>query len=89
LLLAGAIGSSGPADRWELAGIGVLVIAIAGGSWLVSLRLWPYTFCRRCRGGGRNSGSNSRRHGRCKKCKGKPERLRPGARLVRSRRWDK
>ena len=88
-MLAEAIGSSGHADRGTLAAIAIGLIVIAGGSWLVSLRLWPYTRCSWCNGTGRNRGSNGRRHGRCRFCKGKPERLRPGARLVRSRRWDR
>jgi len=65
-----------------VAGAAVILIAIVGGSWIVSLRQWPYTFCRRCRGRGRNSGSTGSRYGRCRKCKGKPEKLRFGARLV-------
>ena len=70
------------------AGVAALLFAVAGGSWLVSLKLWPYTRCRWCEGTGRNSGSNSRRHGRCRWCKGKPERLRFGARMFRGDRGD-
>ena len=88
-MLAGVIGSSGHADSGTLAGIGALLIAVAGGSWLVSLRLWPYRTCSWCNGTGRNPGSNSKRHGLCRWCKGSPRKLRRGARLFRSRRWDK
>lgn len=87
-MLAGAIGSSGLPDRGTLAVIAIGLIAVAGGSWLASLRLWPYTRrCWRCGGTGQSRGSNSRRYGRCKSCKGKPERLRRGAGLVHGKRW--
>jgi len=86
-VLAGVIGSSGHADSGTLAAIAVGLFVVAGGSWAVSLRLWPYTRCSWCNGTGRNPGSSGRRHGRCWFCKGKPERLRRGARLFRSKRW--
>jgi len=70
------------------AGVAVLLFAATGGSWLWSLRRHPYTRCRRCDGTGRNSGSTGRRYGRCRKCKGKPERLRFGARMFRGDRGD-
>jgi len=67
------------------AGVAVILFAAAGGSWLVSLKLWPYTTCSWCNGTGRNPGSNSKRHGLCLRCKGSPRKLRLGARLVNSR----
>ena len=62
---------------------GLVVLAAAG--WLGSLYMWPYTRCRWCTGSGRNSGSTGRRYGKCRFCKGQPERLRFGARLVHRR----
>lgn len=43
----------------------LLAIAVAAG-WAVSLYFWPFRDCRRCRGSGRNRGSNRRRYGTCK-----------------------
>lgn len=64
---------------WGL--IAVLVLVAAGG-WALSLLVHPFTSCRRCNGTGRNTGSTGRAYGRCRSCKGKPERLRFGARLL-------
>ena len=64
----------------------VLVVVIAAGLyaawWPLSRVLWPFTACPWCKGRGRNPGSNSRRHGRCWRCKGRGERMRFGARAV-------
>jgi DnaJ-class molecular chaperone len=56
------------------------LIALAG--WVISLYLWPYAPCGKCGGSGRNPGSNSRRHGQCRRCKGGGRRTRLGARTV-------
>lgn len=54
--------------------------ALAG--WVVSLYLWPYAPCGKCQGSGRNPGSNSKRHGQCRRCLGAGKRIRPGAKTV-------
>lgn len=53
-------------------GVGGLVLATTGLAiaWLASRLFWPYKPCRRCKATGRNPGSNNRRHGDCKRCKG-------------------
>ena len=57
------------------------VIALIGGYYL-SCRWWPYGPCLGCIGHpGRNHGSNSRRWGNCKRCKGTGKRIRLGARI--------
>jgi hypothetical protein len=56
------------------------LIALAG--WAVSLYLWPFAPCGKCLGSGRNPGSNSKRHGQCRRCKGAGRRIRFGARTV-------
>lgn len=62
---------------------GLLLTATAlSAAWLVSRLLWPYKPCRRCKGSGRNPGSNDRRHGDCKRCKGTRRVRRFGARPV-------
>jgi DnaJ-class molecular chaperone len=76
-------------NHGTLAGIAAGLIAVAAGSWLVSLRLWPYKTCSWCDGTGRSPGSNSRRHGLCWRCKGTPRKLRRGARLFRGDQWGK
>ena len=58
---------------WSWLGAGGLALAAAGlsAAWLVSRLFWPYKPCPRCiTNPGRNPGSNSRRHGDCKRCKG-------------------
>jgi hypothetical protein len=45
-----------------------LVLAAAALTWVVSLYLWPFKPCPRCKGGGTNRGSNRRRHGDCRRC---------------------
>ena len=58
----------------------VLIVLAAVVLWLGSLYFKPYTSCRWCRGTGRRG--TSARYGRCWRCKGDPERLRHGARIV-------
>jgi DnaJ-class molecular chaperone len=64
------------------AGILVIIGMVAVASYFISLRIWPETRCRRCRGSGRNAGSNARRFGRCKRCGGSGRELRRGARIL-------
>ena len=57
-----------------LAALGLLA------AWVVISRLfWPYKPCGRCKGTGRNLGSNDRRHGDCRRCKGARRVRRAGA----------
>lgn len=57
---------------WSSHGAAGLVLALTGLAlvWLISRLFWPYRPCRRCKGTGRNPGSNGRRHGDCRRCKG-------------------
>ena len=49
---------------------------------LVRAWFWPYGPCPRCEGRrGRNRGSTAKAYGRCGKCGGKGERVRPLARI--------
>ena len=51
--------------------------------WVGSLYLWPYAPCLKCKGSGRNRGSNPRkRFGQCRRCKGAGTRTRIGAKAV-------
>lgn len=61
---------------WFLVGL-----AIAGVQ-AVSLYLWPFAPCVSCGGTGRNHGSNRKRYGECRRCRGAGRRQRAGARLV-------
>lgn len=63
----------------------LIIIAIAGACYYVSLRVWPFTSCRSCGGGGRNAGSNARRFGHCKACGGSGRMLRFGNRIMNAR----
>lgn len=65
-------------------GPGGLALAITGLAlaWLISRLFWPYKPCRRCKGTGRNPGSNARRHGDCRRCRGTRRVRRFGARTV-------
>ena len=59
-------------------GTGVLVLYLMGAV------IWPYGPCLSCLGHrGKNRGSNGRRWGRCKRCRGSGEQLRWGYRLIR------
>ena len=59
-----------------------LVLAVC---YLISCRFWPYGPCLACRYKPRkNPGSTSKRHGRCKVCRGSGERLRIGTRILRA-----
>jgi hypothetical protein len=64
-----------------------LVLVIAGVLYLVSLWRWPLRPCPRCGGRGVNPGSNSRRYGRCRRCKGTKQVRRIGAAAVHRFFW--
>jgi hypothetical protein len=52
-------------------------------AYLGCCAIWPYGPCLSCLGHrGKNRGSNSRRWGRCRRCKGSGERIRWGYRLL-------
>ena len=46
-----------------------------------SLKIWPYTRCRKCEGRGRNTGSTWRRWGDCRACGGSGQKWRLGVRV--------
>ena len=63
-------------------GLAVLGVLILLAVYLLLCLPWPYGPCLACRGHqGRNWGSNSRRHGHCRVCRGSRERLRVGSRI--------
>lgn len=47
-----------------------------------SLYFWPYRPCTRCKGTSRNRGSNKKRFGQCRRCKGAGYLRRIGAKTV-------
>jgi hypothetical protein len=60
-----------------LIGIGLIAVAWhAGACWL-----WPFTVCGKCKGSGARRSPSGKNYGRCRKCKGSPERLRLGRRF--------
>jgi hypothetical protein len=65
---------------------GLLLLAlIAAAVYLASCIPWPYGPCLACRANPRrNPGSTSKRHGRCRVCRGTGERLRVGTRILRA-----
>jgi DnaJ-class molecular chaperone len=58
--------------------IGLLVIL----AYVGSLYFWPYRPCTRCKGTGRNKGSNRKRFGQCRRCGGAGSLRRIGAKTV-------
>jgi DnaJ-class molecular chaperone len=62
----------------------MLILLITGGAvaYAVSLYFWPMRPCRRCGGKGTNRGSNRRRFGTCRRCKGSRSVQRIGSRAV-------
>lgn len=61
------------------------VFGLALAVYLICAAIWPYGPCLGCAGHrGRNSGSNPRRWGRCKRCKGSGERIRWGYKVVQA-----
>jgi hypothetical protein len=72
LLTAIRAGSVG----WFLISLAAAVVNVG------SLYLWPLGPCLKCKGTGRNQGSNRKRFGECRRCNGTGRRQRTGARLV-------
>jgi hypothetical protein len=70
-------------------GNGALVLLAAVAGWVVyqvvAAKVWPFAGCGRCDGSGRNLGSNGKRWGTCRKCKGSGKRQRLAVRLFASR----
>ena len=62
--------------------VAALAALIAAGAYLLSLRIHPYTYCRRCNGTKRNRGSTRRRFGTCRKCGGTGRTERLGHRIL-------
>lgn len=63
---------------------GLAVLAVIGALvYYVSLRVHPYTYCRRCNGAGKNAGSTRKRYGKCRSCGGSGRKDRLGVRLLR------
>lgn len=61
----------------------LLGLALAGAiGYCASLKIWPWTYCRRCQGAGRNAGSNPKRFGLCRGCGGSGRKKRLGARMI-------
>lgn len=78
-----ALSATATAISWHPSwGLIAVLVLVAVGGWVVSLLWHPFTTCGRCNGTGRNAGSTGRAYGRCPRCKGKPERLRFGGRLI-------
>lgn len=56
-------------------------------AWVYSRFRWPLRPCPRCKGKGTNRGSNRKRYGRCRKCKGTKQVRRVGATAVHRFWW--
>ncbi len=60
--------------------LAIALILVVG--YLISLKIHPETYCRRCGGSGRNRGSTKQRSGRCKRCGGTGRKPRLGNRML-------
>jgi hypothetical protein len=60
----------------------ILLVLIGIGAYAGSLYLWPFRPCMRCGGTGRNKGSNRKRFGECRRCKGSGKLRRLGAKTI-------
>ena len=60
----------------------ILIALLASGGYVGSLYLWPFRPCGRCKGTGRNAGSNKKRFGQCRRCRGAGRKRRIGAKTV-------
>lgn len=59
-----------------------IVAGLIGLSWYVAVcRIWPYTDCPRCGGGGKRRSPSGRAWRRCRRCKGSGARVRLGRRM--------
>jgi len=63
----------------------VLLLIVVVGGYLVSLRLFPLTYCRTCGGSRRSPGSSRKRFAMCRSCGGTGRKRRLGARLMNIR----
>ena len=64
----------------------LLVVALVlGAGYLASLKIWPLTYCRKCSGGGRNTGSTKKRFGTCRRCGGSGRKPRLGTKMLNRR----
>jgi hypothetical protein len=64
----------------------LLLIALAAlVAWLLSLYVYPFTACGRCRGTGLNKGSSGKRFGMCTSCGGSRRKQRLGSKTLH--RW--
>lgn len=59
-----------------------LALVVAAPAYAVACVLWPFTACSRCGGSGRRRSPSGKNYGRCRKCKGKGERIRLGRRVM-------
>lgn len=60
----------------------LLIALLAILAYTGSLYFWPYRPCTRCKGTGRNKGSNRKRFGQCRRCKATGSLRRIGAKTV-------
>jgi DnaJ-class molecular chaperone len=61
-------------------GIVVIIALVIAAGWWVDLRLHPFRRCPRCNGRRRNEGSTNSHWGYCRRCGGRGEVRRFGAR---------
>jgi hypothetical protein len=60
-----------------------VAVPVAAAGWLGHSWWFPYKTCTACKGRmGRGTGSSRRSYNRCWRCKGNPEQVRLGARLI-------
>ena len=57
----------------------VIAVAVAVTAWWIDVHRHPVRQCPSCKGSKKSGGSNSRRWGTCRRCKGKGELRRFGA----------
>jgi DnaJ-class molecular chaperone len=62
----------------ELIGLGLIAV----GGYALSLYLWPFRPCPRCKGSGKNRGSNKKRFGQCRRCQNRGSLRRIGAKTI-------
>jgi hypothetical protein len=53
--------------------------------YLAACWIWPYVDCGKCKGAGRSRSPSGKGYRRCSRCKGSPERVRWGAKLIGAR----
>lgn len=59
----------------------VLAALVYAAGYAVACRVWPYTSCRRCKGGGRKRSPSGRHWRPCGRCKGSGTRVRTGRKV--------